>query len=573
VKANASAPGVGVNRVEFYANGNLIHTDTTSPYQFDWTGVAAGTYAITAKAVDNNGAETTSAPRNVTVAGNNTAPTVSLTAPADNARYLNPSSVTLSANASGPELNDILQQVEFFLNGSLAGTVTAAPWTFSLPSPALGTHVTTAVATDSQGATTTSAPRTIVVSDTNLAPTVSIVTPVDNSNWHAPAGFMFQASASSGEANDTVAVEFYVNGVLQGTDSTSPYSINLSSLAAGTYTLMAKAIDGQSAQTSSVTRTVTVSDTNAAPIVTITAPSGDTNYPTAPAGFTITTTANAGEVNGWITRVDLYVNGSLVNTDTAGPWSYPVSGLANGTYQLTAKAVDQLGGETTSAPITITVGPQAQGYFIHVDHLNTPRAIYDANQQLRWIWEQQEPFGVNVPDENPSSLGVVEFNLRFPGQYFDKETNLHYNYFRDYDPVLGRYEQSDPIGLRGGLNTYSYALASPVLRVDLLGLQALCSGDNCEQQWNDCYARARDWYQACLRLYHELYELCEATCVALHRISAALGAVCSQGCSAANQKAHLGCKNGFMQHIRGCDNAFLQCRGSSTTMPGPTLPR
>ena len=96
VKANASASGVGVNRVEFYANGALIQTDTTSPYQFDWTGVAAGTYALSAKAIDNNGAETTSATRTVTVAATNTPPTVSLSAPADNARYLNPTSVTLS---------------------------------------------------------------------------------------------------------------------------------------------------------------------------------------------------------------------------------------------------------------------------------------------------------------------------------------------------------------------------------------------------------------------------------------------------------------------------------------------
>jgi RHS repeat-associated protein len=109
-------------------------------------------------------------------------------------------------------------------------------------------------------------------------------------------------------------------------------------------------------------------------------------------------------------------------------------------------------------------------YFVHVDHLNTPRAIYDANQQLRWKWEQQEPFGVNPPDENPSSLGAYEFNLRFPGQYFDKETNLHYNYFRDYDPVLGRYEQSDPIGLRGGLNTFAYVFSSPLVFVDPHGL-------------------------------------------------------------------------------------------------------
>ena len=77
-----------------------------------------------------------------------------------------------------------------------------------------------------------------------------------------------------------------------------------------------------------------------------------------------------------------------------------------------------------------------------------------------WRWDQQEPFGVNVPDENPSSLGAFEFPLRFPGQYADKETNLYYNYFRDYASDLGRYEQSDPIGLKAGLNTYGYVHAT-----------------------------------------------------------------------------------------------------------------
>ena len=56
-----------------------------------------------------------------------------------------------------------------------------------------------------------------------------------------------------------------------------------------------------------------------------------------------------------------------------------------------------------------------------------------------WRWDQQEPFGVNVPDENPSGLGAFNLPLRLPGQYFDKETNLHYNYHRDYDPQIGRY--------------------------------------------------------------------------------------------------------------------------------------
>jgi RHS repeat-associated protein len=77
---------------------------------------------------------------------------------------------------------------------------------------------------------------------------------------------------------------------------------------------------------------------------------------------------------------------------------------------------------------------------------------------------------VNTPDENPSALGTFDLPLRLPGQYFDKETNLHHNYFRDFDPSLGRYGESDPIGLRGGLNTYLYVAGSPFKFSDARGL-------------------------------------------------------------------------------------------------------
>jgi RHS repeat-associated protein len=87
-----------------------------------------------------------------------------------------------------------------------------------------------------------------------------------------------------------------------------------------------------------------------------------------------------------------------------------------------------------------------------------------------WRWDQAEPFGVNPPEENPSGLGAFEFPLRLPGQYFDKETNLSYNLRRDYDSSIGRYVQSDPIGLRGGINTYAYARSSPLTWIDPLGL-------------------------------------------------------------------------------------------------------
>lgn len=107
---------------------------------------------------------------------------------------------------------------------------------------------------------------------------------------------------------------------------------------------------------------------------------------------------------------------------------------------------------------------------IHADHLNTPRLIADAAGTPVWKWDQQEPFGNNPADQNPSGIGIFDLPLRLPGQVYDAETGLHFNYNRDFDPSLGIYKQSDPIGLKGGLNTYAYVKSNPLLFLDPLGL-------------------------------------------------------------------------------------------------------
>jgi RHS repeat-associated protein len=175
----------------------------------------------------------------------------------------------------------------------------------------------------------------------------------------------------------------------------------------------------------------------------------------------------------------LYVDGAdasgLVPLPDTGGWAvYQWAGkktvaLTAGTHILRI-ASEQQYFDMNQIRMTATPAAQGQIFFIHADHLNTPRLVANATGTTVWRWDQAEPFGANPADENPSGLGAFDLPLRLPGQYFDKETGLHYNYFRDYDPSLGIYKQSDLIGLQGGLNTYAYVAANALTRADFLGL-------------------------------------------------------------------------------------------------------
>jgi RHS repeat-associated protein len=164
---------------------------------------------------------------------------------------------------------------------------------------------------------------------------------------------------------------------------------------------------------------------------------------------------------------------------------YDQAGHLLGEYNQHGKAIQEtvwLG----DMPVAVLAGDSH--YFVYADHLNSPRAITDPIGRVVWRWDSDpfgatdenedhgrddsHAFGSKKADEDPDRDGQrFIYNLRFPGQYYDKETGLFYNYFRDYDSETGRYRQSDPIGLLGGMNTYAYVNNNPLRYIDSKGLK------------------------------------------------------------------------------------------------------
>ncbi|MCW8998334.1 MAG: hypothetical protein OQK04_06425, partial [Kangiellaceae bacterium] len=104
-------------------------------------------------------------------------------------------------------------------------------------------------------------------------------------------------------------------------------------------------------------------------------------------------------------------------------------------------------------------------YLVHADHQSRPQIVTDMNNNVKWE-------ATNKAFDRQVRLNLIgDLNIGFPGQYYDAEKDSWYNYFRDYDPRIGRYLQSDPIGLNGGINTYSYVQSNPVNYADPLGLE------------------------------------------------------------------------------------------------------
>lgn len=354
---------------------------------------------------------------------------------------------TLTITSSSPTVATVPSSVAF-----ASGQTSVA-----IPVSALAPGNTTITASANGG-------QASAVVNVNAPASVSLTAPAASRVFQAPATITITAAAADPDGT-VVRVDFFEGATLIGTVLTPPYSFTWTNVPLGSYSLTAVATDNQGASTTSSAVTVRV---NAPPSVSLTNPANGATF-TAPA--TIPLSATAADSDGSIVSVDFFQGVTFIGTASAAPYTFNWTNVEQGSYAITARATDNDGATTVSAVVTITVNSGvARIYYIVPDHLNTPWLIEDGSGTVVWRWDQTEPFGNAPPNDNPSALDAFEFNLRFPGQYFDRETNLHHNYYRDYDQGIGGYLESDPIGLRGGINTYAYVSANPLKWTDRSGL-------------------------------------------------------------------------------------------------------
>jgi chitinase len=170
-------------------------------------------------------------------------------------------------------------------------------------------------------------------------------------------------------------VEYYRGGTtLIGTSTTAPFSLNWNSVAAGTYSVTAKAYDNFNVSTTSSAISIKV---NAAPTISITSPANAATFNNAPTSVTINT--NATDSDGTISKVEFYSNGGLIGTITASPFNYTWNSVAAGTYSLTAKATDNNGGVTTSSAVSITVN-SGSNVCANIPQYSTTATYVDGSQ-------------------------------------------------------------------------------------------------------------------------------------------------------------------------------------------------
>ena len=452
ISATSSDADGSIQKVEFLQGSTVVGVATAAPYYCTWSNVAAGTYSLTARATDNLGAVTTSAPLSATVA------------PANGATFykginLNGPAVTIEGNAwlshasalaSGLTLaNNHLWAGAYTFNLTPAvdaatrsvlesgvwrsgdtpgegfqlqqtlpnGTYQVYVWTIenyianyrSFDIKLEGTTVAMGIGDLPLGAWRKYGPYSATVNDgalnmdvlrgskgnpslmgiaiyslpgaakPNQAPQAALTSPAGGATFAVGSTVTMTAAAS--DTDGTVSkVEFLRNGAVVGVSTAAPYAYSWSNVAAGSYTLQARATDNSGAATISNAVTISVANLNRAPAVALTAPVANSTV-NAPANVVIAATAT--DTDGTIVKVEFLAGANVLTTDTAAPFTHTWSNVAAGTYELTARATDNSGAVTTSAPVSITVAGGGPVFYRGIN-LNGPAVTIEGNNWLSY---------------------------------------------------------------------------------------------------------------------------------------------------------------------------------------------
>lgn len=346
ISANATDSS-GIQKIDFYADGVLVGTDTSAPFTANWntTNATEGPHSLYVVATDTPGNSATSP--SISVSVDHLGPTVALTNPVNGGVITGIVNLSVNVFDGGG-----VQKVQYYRDSSvLLGTSLSTPFSFSWDTTGVtqGSHSLYAVATDLSGNTATSAAISVTI-DRSLPTNVGITAPSSN------AVLSGSAVAISATASDNIGisrVDFYRDSnVLLGTDSTSPYSISwdITSATSGAHTLTVVATDlAGNTKTSSI---VNVSVDNTPPQVSLSAPA---NNAFVTGTFAVSATATD---NGAIGKVEFYRdNNVLLTTDTSSPYTFNWNSttVTEGAHTLYAIAQDTAGFRTTSAVVAITV--------------------------------------------------------------------------------------------------------------------------------------------------------------------------------------------------------------------------
>ncbi|MCM0083348.1 Ig-like domain-containing protein [Geomonas sp. Red32] len=351
VQLTASASdNVGVTKVEFYVNGALQATDTSTPYVYNWdtSALSAGSYTLTAKAYDaaNNAGQSSIS---VNVVKDTTAPSATISAPASGATVSGTATITASATD-----NIGVTKIEIYENGVLktAGSVSPLTYSWNTTAEANGTATLTAKAYDAAGNAGTSSSVSVTINNGSTAtadttaPSVSITSPASGSTVSGTASVTASASDNVG----VTKVEFYLDGALKSTSTAAPYSYSWGSTATpnGSHTLSAKAYDAAGNAGSSSGVTVNVSNG------TSTGTTGTTGT-TAPIAFVQSAYSCPQSATSTVTV-------TLPKTQTAGDLNIIVVGRNDSTTGVNS-VTDTLGNTYTMADAMTGTGVRQSIYY------------------------------------------------------------------------------------------------------------------------------------------------------------------------------------------------------------------